>query len=434
MGMRGMVAALTLGFCAATLCAGEPAYSLTAKADKAEAVYGVGEEAVFTVNLLLDKEPAEKGKIVCRIDGTTAAAETSNLEWAGQPLEVRVKRDAPGWIRLTLTAIDADGKPLANTKDGKSVPLRPFIVGAVVDPSAVKPAVPAPDDFDDFWKKQRAALDAVPVKAVETEVETTERDKQKAFQCFDVTVECAGPKPVSGYLSFPKNAQPQSLPAVVIFSDNIVRSANKTLRNGAISFDVNLHGLANGQTPEFYRNLTGGELKNAHLRDAEDPDRFYIKDVFVRALRALDYVKTRPEWDGKTLIVWGGGLGGAQATAVAALDKDVTLCVASNPTMGDHNARAAGRLPGWPALLDQRWAGDKKAQVARTAGYYDTANFAARVRCETIMSVNLAANPTAAYAVYNNLPDGIAKDIDVNLRNTKGVKRIDAVVVAAKRK
>ena len=44
----------------------------------------------------------------------------------------------------------------------------------------------------------------------------------------------------------------------------------------------------------------------------------------MRVLRALEYLKTRPEWDGKNLGVNGGSQGALQATWGAALDPDVT--------------------------------------------------------------------------------------------------------------
>lgn len=49
--------------------------------------------------------------------------------------------------------------------------------------------------------------------------------------------------------------------------------------------------------------------------------------MYLRVLRALDYVKTLPEWDGKNLIVIGSSQCGAQAIVAAALDPQVSLCL-----------------------------------------------------------------------------------------------------------
>lgn len=65
-------------------------------------------------------------------------------------------------------------------------------------------------------------------------------------------------------------------------------------------------------------------------------DTFYFKGMYMRVLRALAYAKTRPEWDGRTLLVYGGSQGGAQAMAAAALDPDVSFCLVTVPALCDH--------------------------------------------------------------------------------------------------
>ena len=72
--------------------------------------------------------------------------------------------------------------------------------------------------------------------------------------------------------------------------------------------------------------------------------------MFQRACRALEYLKSRPEWDGRILIVSGGSQGGAQALAAAGLDPQVTCCVALVPALCDHHGLLAGRQPSWPYL------------------------------------------------------------------------------------
>ena len=51
--------------------------------------------------------------------------------------------------------------------------------------------------------------------------------------------------------------------------------------------------------------------------------------MFVRLARALDFLTTRPEWDGKTLAVIGHSQGGCQALVAGGLDERVTFIGAS---------------------------------------------------------------------------------------------------------
>lgn len=159
----------------------------------------------------------------------------------------------------------------------------------------------------------------------------------------------------------------------------------------------------------------------------------YFKGMFLRVMRALDYVKTRPEWDGKTLIVWGGSQGGGQAIAAAALDPQVTLCVANVPAIGDHGGRLAGRLPGWPKLFNKKELTDDDRKGIAESAYFDHNYLVKRIKCETFMGtgfIDKVCPPTSVFAAYNNLPDTVKKHIQTtpdkghNAPLTDGYKRI----------
>jgi cephalosporin-C deacetylase-like acetyl esterase len=127
----------------------------------------------------------------------------------------------------------------------------------------------------------------------------------------------------------------------------------------------------------------------------------YFKNMFLRTVRALEFIKSLPEWDGKTLIVHGRSQGGAQAIAAAALDKDVTLCVANVPALGDHAGVFAGRKPGWPEINP-----GKDPQIAAASDYVDVINLAGKVRCETIWSIGMIDTicpPVSVYLIYKNI-------------------------------
>jgi len=38
----------------------------------------------------------------------------------------------------------------------------------------------------------------------------------------------------------------------------------------------------------------------------------YFLDMYLRDAQVIDYIKTRPDWDGKTLVVMGTRMGGQQ--------------------------------------------------------------------------------------------------------------------------
>ena len=119
-------------------------------------------------------------------------------------------------------------------------------------------------------------------------------------------------------------------------------------------------------------------------------------------MRCIHYLCSLPEWDGKTLIVFGRSQGGAQSLAAAALVPEVTLCVANVPALTDHGGIMVNRKPGWPNYNPRR-----NAKVAQTADYIDVINLASRIKCEVIMSVGMVdpiCPPIGVYLTYNSIP------------------------------
>ena len=228
-------------------------------------------------------------------------------------------------------------------------------------------------------------------------------------------------RPVSGYLVIPKNAKPKSLPALVSFHGAGFRSAGMQMGyagKGMIAFDVNAHGIPNGQSKEFYAKVRaditrerGGRYNHSQK---EDREKYYYKDVYIRVLRSLQYVKSLPEWDGKNLIIIGGSQGGAQAIVAAALDLDVTLCRALVPAMSDHSGVLAGRQSGWPRACETADGKPDTQKAFENMAYYDDVFFGRRIKCPIYTCtgfIDTVCSPTSVYAFYNNLPESTFKSM-----------------------
>jgi len=386
--------------------------SFVASTDKKDAIYKKNKPVVFTVSLK-DKADYPGAKIRYRLfrNGNMEKRDTVS---AAQDVKVTSSLDAPGWIHLSADLLGADGKAVKDpVRKNRNVKAE---IGAMVDPLEIRDAGCEPADFDLFWKSQRKALNEVPIKATRTRVSVPKRYEGKVV-LYDVQIDCAGGKPVSGYLAMPVDAKKKSLPAIVYYHGAGVRSSLKQYGgaiHGMIAFDVNAHGIPNGQPAEFYKELSQRELKGYSHSGKNNRDQSYFKGMFLRVMRALDYVKTLPEWNGKVLIVAGGSQGGGQALAAAALDPQVTLCVAGVPAIGDHGGRLVGRRPGWPQLFNNLKPGEADKKNVHASSYFDHNYLAKRIRCETWMGtgfVDMTCPPTSVYAAYNNLPKGVVKHI-----------------------
>lgn len=400
-----------------------------------KSVFKAGEKIVFSAQLLLDGKAAAGTKVEYVLSGDNNLSKKGTFTVGEKAWQYEMSMPHPGWAYINVYLLDSKGKRVKQPVKyrGKMVN-RPVTdgIGVLVEPEKLFPAKAEPVDFDRFWDGVKKELAAVPVKELERVPVAV---KSKDVKIFDVKVACAGEKPVSAYLTMPVNAEVKSCPAIVIFHGAGVVSARKQLDYGSrgfIALDVNAHGIVNGKNPEFYQEL---RRKVYYPRRNGDPDdryahwgkndrnKFYFRGMYMRVMRALEYVKTLPEWDGKNLIVSGTSQGGAQAIAAAALDKDVTLMRAGVPAMNDHSGvlSAIPRSSGWPRLYKRTADGKPDVPaVAECAAYYDGCYFARRIKCPVSMSTGLLDTvcvPTSVYAAYNSLPADTPKKMSISPQN-----------------
>lgn len=355
--------------------------------DRPDATYKAGETATFTIE---SSQPAEVTLVFSKDGVQPQPAKKVKLE--GGKLSLTGTLDEPGFLQLRATS----GKASA-------------LAAAAYDPLQIKPSMPVPDDFDAFWTAQKAALAKVPLKSTLTPVETA----VKGVEAFDLQVECLGGKPVSGYFGRPKGAKPKSLPAILHVHGAGVRSSGlgsvswALNEGGMLSLDINAHGIPNGKPAEFYTALQNGELKDYRAHGNKDRETVYFKGMFLRLIRAIDFLTAQPEWDGKTLIVFGSSQGGFQALAAAGLDSRVTFICAGVPAGCDHTGSQANRVNGWPKIVPNGPDGKPDPAALQASRYFDCVNFATRAKCKgaavTVGFIDTTCPPTSVYAAYNAL-------------------------------
>jgi len=410
---RLMLTALLACF-AAVWCSAAPAkgktvftntqgkYKVVARTNCPDALAKVGDEVKIGVTVNSEQPGSFAAELF--VNGVSQG-KAKRFEF-GKSADFAVKAATPGSVSVVCFFLDANKKTVLDGRKRKRI----AGLGVRVSPGEIVPGNPkCPDDFDAFWKQKRAELDAVPLKA------TRAGAKLKAFHtkkypnvvCYDVKVDCAGGAPVSGYLCMPRGAAPKSLPAIVIYHGAGVRNSNMQARYGskAIAFDVNAHGIENGKPQKFYDGLKAGALAGYWHRGFDDHNHIYFVGMFQRVMRALDYVKSLPEWDGKTLIVHGTSQGGGQTIVAAALDPQVTLAVAGVPALCDLGGQLANRRPGWPVYF---MPPEKRtdAAIIRETAYIDGVFFAQRIKCPVYFStggIDNTCHATAVYAAFNNL-------------------------------
>lgn len=355
--------------------------------DKPDAIYAVNETVTFTIELDADAgvtsySLTEDGMNVIR---------SGKLKAGDKPLTVSGSLKRPGFLRCTVTSARKGTKTLRK------------MAAAAIAPLDIGLSLPVPDDFDEFWQKQKAALAKVTMKSTMTEV------KGQRGPAFDVQITCLG-APVSGYFAKPKDAKPKSLPIILWVHGAGVRSSSlgnavTGASKGMLSMDINAHGLPNGKPAQYYKDVNAGKLRGYRHAGREDRETVYFKNMCLRLVRAIDFLTSQPEWDGRTVAVVGHSQGGLQALVAGGLDSRVTFIGSGVPAGCDHSGNAAGRIAGWPKIVPVV-DGKPEPKILQATRYVDAVNFASRCQAEAIMSVGFidtVCPPTSCYAAYNQL-------------------------------
>jgi len=281
-------------------------------------------------------------------------------------------------------------------------------IGLVVDPDNFEPGTKSPKDLASYWKKEKKALRGLPMEVKDVPV----IDIEKGYLCSDIEINCTGPKPARGYFAKPETAKLKSLPIVLYVHaagvkgswclsqpENAIRYAK--MGKGALSFDLNAHGMLNGRPQEYYDNLEKGELRNYYWYGLESKSDFYFRGMYLRLLRTLDFLTSQPEWDGERILVIGESQGGGQALVAAGLDKRVTAVVATVPAMCDWGGTFVGRTSGWPNPFN--FKGDEE-KMLETLPYFDAAHLLKNSKATVVTEIGFidkACPSTAIYAAIN---------------------------------
>ena len=302
----------------------------------------------------------------------------------------------PGFLDLRLTASLGSKKYQHHVKVGFS-------------PEQLKPYTKNPADFDVFWQK------AIEKARKEVSMERLVVSKKKVDDyCTDETdmyllkLKTDQHHSIYAYLSMPKT--PSNSPVVLCPPGAGVKTIKEPMRNlyyaknGFIRLEMDIHGLNPEMTAEQFKEISSAfDHENGYLCNGlDDKDNYYMKHVYVACIRALDYLCSLPEWDGKNVFVQGGSQGGALSLITAGLDPRVTACVANHPALSDMAGYLDNRAGGYPHFnkMNQMLTPAK----VETMAYYDVVNFARRITCPVYLTWGYNDNvcpPTTSYIVWN---------------------------------
>ena len=318
---------------------------LKAKTDKENPIdYKVGETIRFDFFLdgvkELPEEAAAKSPLKVKWtrtgdDGKTEKGEGEiSLE---KGCSVETKLLVPGIVRMEAQLIGSDGSKFESVASGKRDKGIYFHGGAGAETEKMQMSTKEPADFDAFWKEAKDKLAKVPFKDGVKLTDVTPDKLKGKYKVCAVEIPCFGPRPATGWLTMPANAKEKSLPARASFDgyNNNNFPLPKVPQHGSgncISLHINAHGYEMvGHDEQYYKdfgNKVNGIVPGAEKQrrnyalepsDYDNPRDTYFLYMAMRVIRAFDYLKTLPEWNGKDLIAAGGSQGGLQTMWAAGL-------------------------------------------------------------------------------------------------------------------
>ena len=399
--------------------------------DKRAIDYAPGEEMTFTLTLedVSELPPGEWFVKWSRTGDDGQKIEKKEPAVPAKPLVIKTSLDRPGFVRVRAELVDAAGKVYrkqfmgdTTTPEGREAMNRFerqdqrifFDGGAGVQIDRLA-APPEPADFDAFWARQAERLARVPIKEERVEI----KSPNPKVRLWAVQVACAGLRPVTGYLTIPLAAVhgakfPCRLETHGYSGDRCRHEAPRWARENEIVLNINAHGqkLDEFGATEADRKALRWEIRSNGYSYAfdpaqnADPEVAYFNGMVLRVKRALQYLKTLPEWNGADLIASGGSQGGLQTIWAAGCGEGLTRAESGITWCCD--MYMSGKLRKDPALhlASDGWY----IPWTEAMGYYDAVNFAKRIpeSCHTIITRaglgDYCCPPTGLAKLYNAIP------------------------------
>jgi cephalosporin-C deacetylase len=390
--------------------------------DHRDWTYKLGEPVRFAISVTADNEPIDGVTVTYTLgpDMFPGAEKTSALPLSGMTIDAGTMTE-PGFLRCIVST-----KVAGRSYRG--------LATAAFAPEKIVPTQVEPSDFDAFWQSGKEELAKIPIGGQMTLIQDACTSTVDVYQVSFHTVGGSASR-IYGILCEPR--APGKYPAVLQLPGAGVRpyGGDAVLAaKGAIVLQIGIHGIPVNLNKEVYDNLASGALYEYWFGNLDDRDHFYYRRVYLSCIRANDFLTSLPNWDGRRLVVMGGSQGGQLTIATAGLDSRVTGLSASYPGFCDVSGELHHRAGGWPhpfmPQLDGAPSVNATAAKIVTASYYDSVNFARRIRVPGYYDWGYndeVCPPTASYAAYNVLTAPKTLGLSIECGHTPPAEQLEEV-------
>lgn len=371
-------------------------------------VYSCGETAKLKIRVnkqngtLLKKGDAI---VVFTLDGGSKIfkAVTNDLAKAN-PFVAECSLDRPGFLMARVY------RP-----DWKS---RLAFANLAFSPEKITQAIPEPEDFDRYWagklEEQRRIKDAVTLEKID------DPSLERGYKYFKLSVKTATKDGMCrGFLAVPEGKGPFSVMSIIQAAGPGYNLPDPNFqRPDMMTLSLNVHPwdpCMKDYGAFFKKQVEACPDKKYTMRGFDDRETFWMLNAILGCKAAIDYVRTRPDSNGK-LYYTGSSQGGGMGIIMAGLTPEMTAAAVMVPALCDFGGAEIGRREGWPypvRITSKLNPAGRKAALGRFA-YFDAVNFAKRVRSPISFTIGFCDEccpASSVYAAYNNIPCGVPKTI-----------------------
>lgn len=238
------------------------------------------------------------------------------------------------------------------------------IGSAAFSPLEIQPFEQEPGDFDAFWNSRKAELAAVPVNPV-----VTFYGSDTYSNTYRVTLDNIAGRKVHGFITVPNGSGPfpaiLTLPPYGDVANLATPDPNLAEQGGVLAMSISIHNAPADQVdPNSY------EPDNF----AEENENYYRWSI-LGAIRAIDYLTSRSDFNGNDLGIVGVSQGGGLATIVSGLDERVKLLAISNPSLCQNAGLSYDRASSFPNYIQTSrnlfGTASHEAATVNATRYYD---------------------------------------------------------------
>ncbi|MBQ3252714.1 MAG: acetylxylan esterase [Oscillospiraceae bacterium] len=255
-------------------------------------------------------------------------------------------------------------------------------------------------DFEEFWMDAVAEMRKVPLQIKRKKMNTP---YSGMVTTWEISYNTHDDTWIDAYFSYPTAKEGQKMPCVAWFHGGSLEKGLHldVVNTGVACFSADVRGQ--GGTSIDRAVYHSGDINGALMtRGVLDKNEFYMKHIFLDAVRQMDVIASLPEVDPERIVTYGGSQGGGLSVVASGLSGHSKKAYVSEPSFCCIKQRIIlgsrifgstnGFLKKYPGYTDQ---------VFETVSYFDVNNMVSFLKVPSMFVIGLADDVCLPHFVYS---------------------------------